>query len=152
MNSRNNILRSFSLLILLALSACNSNKNTSTSQDNSYLIVGEGGGFAGTYEQYKINQDGLIEVYNFKEKNYSTLCKVKSKEVIGFFDTISSLNLGEVEMESPGNMSQYLEINYQNIHDHKLIWEKRKNSVNEELQALFDASFSFCRNQIVASD
>lgn len=115
-------------------------------------MVGEGGGFAGSYEQYRINQDGLIEVYNFKEKNYSTVTQVKSKEVNSFFESITDLNLAEIELRSPGNMSQYMEITYENMKDHKLVWEKRKNSVSPGLQALFDASFAFCKDQLAPSD
>lgn len=136
------IFGSFLLLFLSSIS-CSTSKNTvPTDNGVSYFIVGEGGGFSGTYIQYKIHINGEIEEYNFRDNSYTRIAKTSAKEVAIFFQQLESLNLEELEISSPGNLSQYIETK-----DHKLVWSKYPPSVNTSIQSLFDNSFTYCKDQ-----
>jgi len=112
-----------------------------------YIIVGEGGGFTGAYSQYKIHENGLIELFDFKTKSYNKVSKVDESTVAPFFKKIEELDLGEMEVSAPGNMSQYIEINYKEIKDHRLTWAMKANAVKPAIQSLFDECFTLCKDQ-----
>lgn len=139
------------LFLVFTFSACKQNKIIETPNDSKenktgYFIVGEGGGFTGLYEQYKIKQNGDIEAYDFNTDAYTLLKKVKESDVEVFFTKIDELELAEVEVNIPGNMSQYIEINYNGIKEHIITWELGSRSVDANIQAFFKESFSFCEN------
>lgn len=112
-----------------------------------YIIVGEGGGFTGAYTQYKIHEDGIIDLFDFKTKTYNKISKVDNSVVAPFFTKIEELELGEIELSSPGNMSQYIEINYKEIKDHRLTWAMQANAVKPAIQSLFDDCYKLCRDR-----
>lgn len=133
------------VLSLVLFSACQSKKELSAQDSNkSYFIVGEGGGFAGTYVQYQVQQDGVISKYDFKENKYIELKKLKAADVDHFFNEIEESKLGNIDMNSPGNMSQYLIINYMKKSEHKITWPMNSDSVKSKLQEFFDEAFDFC--------
>ncbi len=124
---------------------CSMMNKTEPLDYETYVIVGEGGGFAGSYIQYKINQNGSIEQLDFNEEKYIEIAKVSTSYVDGFFNRIEELNLGELEISSPGNMSRYIEINYMDINDHKLIWAMESTSINPDVKSFFIDAFNFCK-------
>lgn len=132
---------------LVLFCSCSANKKTLAMNSPYYIIVGEGGGFTGAYTQYKIHESGLIEQFDFKEKSYSEIAKLNESVVRPFFTKVEELNLGEMEISSPGNMSQYFEINYKEIKDHHLTWAMRSDAVKPAIQALFDDCFKLCKEQ-----
>lgn len=137
------------LFLAITFSACKQNKiieapNDANENRSGYFIVGEGGGFTGLYEQYKIKQNGDIEAYDFNTEAYTLIKKVKESDVEVFFTQIEELNLAEVEVNIPGNMSQYIEINYNGIDEHIITWELGSRSIDADVQAFFKESFSFC--------
>jgi len=136
-------------IVLLFISACNLRKDAEALIDSdTYFIVDEGGGFAGSYVQFRINQNGRVEQFNFKDYNYKEIAMVSPADVDGFFNKIEELELGELELSSPGNMSRYIEINYMGINDHKLIWAMESSSINPDVVAFFTESFTFCKKLI----
>ncbi len=126
---------------------CSSNKKTVMLDSPYYIIVGEGGGFTGAYTQYKIHEDGIIDLFDFKTKTYNKISKVDNSVVAPFFTKIEELELGEIELSSPGNMSQYIEINYKEIKDHRLTWAMQANAVKPAIQSLFDDCYKLCRDR-----
>ena len=136
----------FLLISMILISGCGLRKGSEELLDmNTYFIVGEGGGFAGTYIQYKINQNGRIEQFDFNDYIYLEIAKVSPSEVDDFFNRIEDLELGELEISSPGNMSRYIEINYMDINDHKLIWAMESSSIQPEVISFFTDSFNYCK-------
>ena len=111
---------------------------------NNYIIVGEGGGFTGAYIQYKIYENGNVDRYDFKQAVYIKKGRLKANEVKPLLSKIKALELGDIELSSPGNMSQYIEFTYNDIKDHRLTWAMKSNAVNPEIQSLFDSCYSLC--------
>lgn len=145
------ILQKFIILSIatVLISGCGLRKGSEELLDtNTYFIIGEGGGFAGTYIQFKINQNGRVEQFDFQEYNYKEIAMVSPADIDGFFNKIEDLELGELELSSPGNMSRYIEINYMGINNHKLIWAMESSSVNPDVVAFFTESFTFCKKLI----
>lgn len=137
-----------SLIVLFAISGCNSKKSAiKKHQKDAYIVVGQGGGFTGTYTQFKINGDGEIEEFDFSNESYSTISSLKPAQVYGFFQQLDSLNLGEVEMQNPGNMSQYIEFSYSDVVDHKILWPMEESSIKENIQNFFYKCYTFCKTQ-----
>lgn len=113
-------------------------------ESNNYIIVGEGGGFTGVYIQYKIDEKGNVYRYDFKQATYIRKGRLKDNEVKPLFAKIEELDLGDIELSSPGNMSQYIEITYKEIKEHRLTWAMNASAVNPEIQSLFDSCYSLC--------
>lgn len=138
------------LFIVLVFSACKSHKPTETPKNSNedktgYFVVGEGGGFAGTYEQYRVHQEGTVEVFDFKSNTYVLLTKVNEKDLAAFFTQIDELNLTEVEMNMPGNMSQYIEIDYNGLNHYRIVWPKDGKSIRHDILSFFESSFYYCK-------
>lgn len=136
------------ITLLLFTFACKSKKALESSVPvDSYIVVGQGGGFAGTYIQFKINGDGKIEEFNFSDESYSQIVQLKATEVSSYFAQIDSLSIGEMDVTNPGNMSQYLEVNYKDIKSHKLIWPMKESAIKENIQSFYTDCYTFCSKQ-----
>lgn len=133
------------LSALLLVVQCSSKKERQLMESNNYIIVGEGGGFTGAYIQYKIEGNGIIYQYDFMQEAYIRKGRLKDNELSPLFAKIEELDLGDIELSSPGNMSQYIEITYKDIKEHRLIWAMQSKAVNPEIQAFFDSCYSLCK-------
>lgn len=138
------------LLVVMVSAGC---KSTKTAQSNETevkcFILGEGGGFAGSYIQYKICSDGVISKYNFTDKEYHTIGTAVPKELDKIFTQLNALNLDELEISSPGNMSQYITLINENKADHTLTWELNSNSVDPDIISFFHQSFTYCNSFLI---
>jgi hypothetical protein len=139
-------------LLLVSTYACKSRQSNTSPEASSYFVVGQGGGFAGSYEQFKIYDNGEIEFYDFKENTYVPIKKVKAAEVSDFFTRITELNLAEADVHSPGNMSQYIELKDESGNENKLIWAMQGNAIKPAILSFFEDSFSFAQNLKAKND
>ena len=145
---KNTLVLVSALTLLLLTFACKAKKIVESSVPaDSYIVIGQGGGFTGKYIQFKINGDGKIEEFNFSNESYSQIAQLKATEVSGYFDRIDSLSIGEMDVINPGNMSQYLEVNYKDIKNHKLIWPMKESAIKENIQSFYTDCYTFCSEQ-----
>lgn len=96
----------FSLLM-----SCGETKNVATTEQpateevpTSFFIIGEGGGFTGAYEQYKVLENGQVKVWNGEDESTAPLGTLPEKEVSELFQSIQKLNFEGLPFK-PGNMN-----------------------------------------------
>jgi len=135
------------LLVVTASAGCKSTKTTQSNETEvKCFSVGEGGGFTGSYIQYKICSDGTISMYDFKNKEYNTIGTAVPKKLDKIFLQLDALKLDELEISSPGNMSQYITLINENKADHTLTWELNSNAIDPDIISFFHECFTYCNS------
>ncbi len=131
--------------IALILNSCNllkpNNIDTNTSTEveetvtpttkTSYFIISEGGGFTGLYTQYKVSENGKVELYNEENDSFSLKGKLTSAAAKEIFDQLSDLRLAEYEYYKPGNLNYRIRIPGE-PRDNLIIWSD-SNSPDEKV-------------------
>ena len=134
-------------LLLFSQAGCKSTKTTIPNNTAiKCFIVGEGGGFAGSYIQYKICSNGVLSMYNFDSKEYHEIGTADPKKLDDIFTQLNELKLDELEISSPGNMSQYITILEDNKPDHTLTWALNSTGISPEIISFFHESFTYCNS------
>ena len=89
------------------------------------------------YTQHKINDNGRIEKYNFKDKTYEDYHQVKKSKVKTFFTRIKTLNLKDYSYNKPGNITDYLIILTDSQNTNRIAWDNGSSQINPEIIAFF---------------
>ena len=137
------------LFLTLMLNSCktttpsteDSNTNTEATTtktpvaETTYFIIGEGGGFTGLYTQYKVTNNGKVELYNEKEDSFTMFGNLPSATAKKTFAKLAELKLYEYEYYKPGNLNYRIRIpgDYK---DNLIIWSD-SNSPDEDVLIFF---------------
>jgi len=78
--------------------------------DKGYFIIGEGGGFTGLYTQYKVSENGKVELYNEEDESFTLKGKLASATAKEIFTQMRVLKLNEYEYYKPGNLNYRIKI------------------------------------------
>ena len=112
------------LFLALMLNSCKTTaptpveENTSTevketevaTTGKGYFIIGEGGGFTGLYTQYKVSENGKVEIYNEEDESFTLKGKLASATAKEIFTQLRVLKLNEYEFYKPGNLNYRIKI------------------------------------------
>jgi len=135
------------LVFSLILFSCNSSKKV-TSQEikqPAYFIIGSGGGFTGLYTQYKIDDSGIIELYDFESKTYHHFHNVSKSKVKDFFIQIEELNLNKVDYIKPGNISDYIEVLTPEQTLNRIVWANSTSEQRPDIIQFYDKVMLFIK-------
>lgn len=137
------------IIFSLILFSCNSSKKVVSQEidPENYFIIGTGGGFTGLYTQYKINNSGLIEVYDFENKTYHQYKKVNKNQVVDFFDQIIKLDLIHIDYSTPGNISDYIEVPGSDQTLNRIVWANSTSNFNSEVIQFYESVMQFIKDQ-----
>ena len=114
---KNNLFKLFLVSTLGLFFSCGSVKNTETKPQpeaekpeaeiaETYFIIGEGGGFTGVYEQYKISNNGTVAAWDGTTSKSSTETQMLGKKTTAkFFNDLEKLNIAGMQLNQPGNMN-----------------------------------------------
>ena len=105
LNAKNIIL----LAILIVLSACSSLKTNPLEYKGKSIIFGNGGGFAGIEQSTILLESGHIYQLENMRTKYQLKKKLEKREVEQLFSILSTLELDQVELNSPENSYKYIE-------------------------------------------
>ena len=108
-------------LILISCKTAEEVNSTSTPQGKRYAI-GQGGGFTGDYSEFILGEDGKVFKYDFKYDREVFFKNVSKADLIYFLEKIEALSLDGMEMNSPGNMSYYIDVREGRTSINKLVW------------------------------
>jgi len=130
------------------LSSCNQEKNISSFENtkSDYFIIGSGGGFTGQYTQYKVFNNGNVEIYDFSSKTYSQFKTADKSKLNDFFNSINSLELNTYKFNKPGNITNYIEVNSTNDLLNRIVWNKGSTEINPAVENLFNDIFEFIKS------
>ena len=84
------------------------------------ILFGSGGGFTGMYDDYVLKPNGKL--YKLDEENPDQLLKtIEEEELELIFSKTKKLSLETLEVNEPGNITNYLGIKGQGK-EHKIVW------------------------------
>lgn len=116
------------------LASCVSSENLTTENNNEKRYAfGKGGGFTGDYTEYILNENGKVYKYDYKydrEVYYKDLEKV---DLYYFLEKIEELGLEGIDINSPGNMSSYIDVRIGQNSINKITWGGRQYYPPKEL-------------------
>lgn len=96
----------FSIIaILLICLACKTTKEESAVAHDTFLLLGQGGGFTGRYEEYIIHKGGSVEKWNEENKTTTPLGKLDTERTRELFKDWDKLNKQNLRGLTPGNMN-----------------------------------------------
>lgn len=95
------------IVTLFYLAGCSGSKKT-TSADNSYFIIGSGGGVTGMYEEYRISKNGDIQQYDFEKKKFEAHGSFTDEQTTHIWSELDQLNLENKSIDDPGNYTYYI--------------------------------------------
>lgn len=90
---------------------CKSSKEyTPDTFEDRKLYFGSGGGFAGTYTEYLLLENGQFFGRMTKNPEWQEFDPIPKKQTKEYFDQIKDLDLTKTKFNTPGNWSYYLTI------------------------------------------
>ncbi len=115
------------LIPVLILSAvflfqyCKSGKYTPDDYPDAQIVFGSGGGFAGTYNNYYLFENGVIFKNSTSDKAFKKVKKIKKEEARQIFNNFETFNLKDYNFNDPGNLNYFLELKTKEG-NHKIQW------------------------------
>ncbi len=128
-------------LSFLFLISCKSEKSvTQTINDFQaefkFIDFGYGGGFAGTYNYYRLMENGNL--WELKNENPTTRINQISKDDLISINVLSKdLINSDFQSNMMGNMTYFLTVRIDSI-DHKYIWKEEADPVIHKASILYD--------------
>lgn len=110
------------LILCLLLFHCKTNKFTPANLPNTYLKVGNGGGFSGAEKSYTVLQNGQVFASNTLLDTTFALDKIKSSIAQSLFDRFHTDGLDTISLNNPGNLYRYI-IFSSNGQTKKIYWK-----------------------------
>ena len=106
----------FTSMVLMPFMKCKSSKEyTPETFEDKKLYFGSGGGFAGTYTEYLLLENGQFfgrKISTLKTDNidWQEFDPIPQKQTKEYFETVDELGLKKTTFNTPGNWSYYLKI------------------------------------------
>lgn len=126
----------FSTIVILgSLFSCHPAKIEPKSYTGPQIIFGDGGGFAGSMNEYNLQDNGHLYKRQGVTDEYVWIRRVDLKMTKQIFTNYDQLKLGEVQVNKPGNM--YYFIGLQNGADHHRITWSNKDDISAEAKIFF---------------
>ena len=123
----------FLLIFLLVMYGCSSLKTNPLEYKGKSIIFGNGGGFSGIEQSTMLLENGHIYQLENMRTKYELKKKLEKREVEQLFSILSTLELDQVELNSPENSYKYIEFN-DNKSTNRLVWSS--DSAPNEIQIL----------------
>lgn len=113
---------------MITFFSCKTQKYTLSDYDGPILSFGKSGGFAGAITNFKLMENGQL----FQSSNgidFKEVCQIEKKVTKQMFKNYSTLNIGEVVMDDPGNMTYFVGLNDEAF-EHKMVWGGSKGEAS----------------------
>lgn len=124
----------FALLLLLA--GC---KTYSTSElPDTRLYFGSGGGFAGTFTEYLLLENGQFFKRDSQKAEFVALQKVKRSQAKALFSDWAEQKMSEQDFQHPGNLYHFVRMEEKG-QDHRLSWGSSSYPTPDEIKQFYTA-------------
>lgn len=119
-------------LVVFLFSSCKTKQYTMEENPEPMITFGSGGGFTGQSTFYTLFKNGQLYKKKGLRGEHTPLENVKKKEVLQIFKNYEVLNLAEVNINEPGNMSYFIEFKDENG-VHRMTWGGNTTSPSNDL-------------------
>ena len=126
----------FLLSALLSFFSCKSTQYTPENYPDAQITFGNGGGFAGTYTNYYLFENGQLFRNTTAKPDFEKVKKVKARTVKQIFNNYKTFQLKDYQFNNPGNMTYYIE-HKQAGHSHKIQWGGNNEKVDQKVETIF---------------
>lgn len=112
------------LLILLMSASClapSASHPDPMNYPGATIIVGSGGGFAGTVREYRLLDSGHLFFKESTENGYRFLKKKSRKSTLPWFYGIERMGIRCIDFKQPGNRYQYVGLKDGEV-EKKVVW------------------------------
>lgn len=121
------------LMFCFGIFQCKSKKYLQPSEfDGKFISFGNYGGFAGTYKEYRILENGQLFWRSATDASYEELESLEKKVVMQCLDSYNSLGLPSVKQNEPGNLTYFLESGDQRT-SNKIRWSNPQNPSDQNI-------------------
>jgi len=135
------------LLLFLSLTTlftfCKTQDYTPTDFPKSQIIFGNGGGFAGTMNEFVLLENGQMFSKTSREGDYSSLKKLERNATKQLFNNIETFKIKDVQLDNPGNMYYYVQIKDKN-NEHRIVWGGG-DPVPKQVKTLYNILNYYCK-------
>jgi len=125
------------ILLLLALTGCQSTKYGPEALPERQLRFGAGGGFAGAYEEYVLLENGQLFYRNAVEKPLTELPAIRPSLAHALWEQAEALPFASNEFERPGNLYHFLEWR-DGAGARRLTWGDPARPVDSKVRKLYE--------------
>lgn len=135
------------VLVIATIFIFNSCKTTEYSPDdypNQQIIFGSGGGFAGTYTDYHLFENGMLFKKISTDTTYQKVKRLKKDEVTQIFKNFEVLNLQNYKLNDPGNMNYYMEFKTKDG-GYKIHWGGNNQPVDTNVKTIYQILNNFLK-------
>ena len=105
-------------VIALLFFSCKSVKRVSYDEK---IIFGSYGGFAGSYDEFTLYGSGSVEYKQSIKSKPNVIKSIDRKTAKQLFRSIHDLNIRDMDIHDPGNMTYFLRFSYKGK-EHELKW------------------------------
>lgn len=130
------IIRLMTFFVLISAIACKSIPFSPENYRDNYIVMGEGGGFAGVETHHFITLKGDVFRRVAQDTLLQKLPAVSQRLVDQVMNTVEQLDLINYEYNRPGNTYKFLHF-YVDGKDQKVVWSGNDQEVNPACQNLF---------------
>ena len=109
-------------VLAVSLSFCKSTKYNSPAEFEGLKIsFGNGGGFAGTYKEYLLCENGQLFYRSGMKNAFEDLGRIEKSQVKQAFENYKNLRIRDLQINDPGNLYYFL-IDSEKKESHKIQW------------------------------
>lgn len=136
----------FFIILLISSHACLLKKYKPDDLPKTYLSYGNGGGFMGAYKEYVLLKNGQLfrrTDIDAPLENYAQISPSDAKTV---FKALDDIDFSEVNLNSPGNIYQFMEYN-NNGKRYRIVWGDNNKEVDQQLNQIYREAMRLARPQ-----
>lgn len=140
MSRKRILILALAILIILSLLGCKTQTNLDVQLPPEKIHFGNGGGFAGIVKEYILHSNGSVQFKVSRDTVFHHIATVDQQVTAQMFDNFATLKIGDLDMNSPGNMYCYL---YGSDSDKssKLVWNQ-ENPENKKVDLYLNTLLS----------
>ena len=116
---------------------CSGSKYSIAELPELQLNFGNGGGFTGAENMFVLLKNGQAFKKNSLSKETMELPNIKRKLIKDIFKQAESLDLNNLDINTPGNMYKFIELKLPGVVSKRLSWGSPDNPVDEKIEGLY---------------
>lgn len=125
----------FLLIFSILLISCHSSKQDPATFSGKQIIFGNGGGFAGAYNEYVLQENGDFYKKEAIKGDYNWVKRLDKDLAEQIFTNYTTLEIEKINMNKPGNIYYFVGMKDE-VNEHKLIWGDQIK-VDQNLQLFY---------------
>ncbi len=123
-------------VLFFGVSSCNGPKEVVAEMPARHFVIGQGGGFTGKYDIYKVHNDGKIEKKDDRGDSYTYLKNMPIDSATVCFTTLDKLALENIKFEYPDNMTYFIEVN-NGTEINRIKWGNMSHPIRKDIESFY---------------